>query len=84
MAKEAYNFIYSQKDCHPCDGFKFNTPFHCETETRKTAAEIIALSVSNSMALLGVLLALAPLVLKILTTKGDVGVDAKASDESEP
>ena len=84
MAEEAYNYIYSQKDCHPCDGFKFNTPFHCETKTRKTAAEIIALSVSNSMALLGVLLALAPLVLKILTPKGDAGVDAKATDESEP
>ena len=80
MAKEAYEYIYSQKDCHPCDGFKYNTPFHCDTETKKTAAEIIALSVSNSMALLGVLLALAPLLLRKLTCFAD---DTK-TDEEQP
>ena len=68
MAKEAYEYIYSQENCHPCDSFKFNSPFHCEKTVRKTAAEIIALSVSNSMALMGALVAAAPLVLKELTS----------------
>ena len=84
MAKETYEYIYSQENCHPCDGFKFNSPFHCEKTVKKTAAEIIALSVSNSMALMGALVAAAPLVLKMLTPEDDVGVDAKAIEESRP
>lgn len=27
MAKEAYEYIHSQENCHPCDSFKFNSPF---------------------------------------------------------
>lgn len=63
MAKQGFDFIYSHENCHPCDAFKLNTPFHCETVVKKTDAEIIGLSVSNVMALLGGLTVIAPLVL---------------------
>jgi len=63
MARQGFEFIYSRDNCHPCDAFKLNTPFHCETVVKKTAAEIIGLSVSNVMALLGGLTVIAPLVL---------------------
>jgi len=69
MSKEAYEFVYSHENCHPCDGFKFNTPFYCEKQVRKTAGEIIALSVSNTLALFGFLLAVGPALLKL----GDKG-----------
>jgi len=63
MARQGFEFIYSHENCHPCDAFKLNTPFHCETVVKKTDAEIIGLSVSNVMALLGGLTVIAPLVL---------------------
>jgi len=63
MARQGFEFIYSHENCHPCDAFKLNTPFQCETVVKKTAAEIIGLSVSNVMALLGGLTVIAPLVL---------------------
>lgn len=66
MSKEAYEFVYSHENCHPCDGFKFNTPFHCETQVRKSAGEIIALSVSNTLALFGFLVAVGPALIRAL------------------
>ena len=66
MSKEAYEFVYSHESCHPCDGFKFNTPFHCESKVRKSAGEIIALSVSNTLALFGFLVAVGPALIRAL------------------
>lgn len=72
MSKEAYEFVYSHKNCHPCDGFKFNTPFHCERRVRKTAGEIIGLSVSNTLALFGFLVAVGPQMIRALKIGEDV------------
>lgn len=85
MAKEAYEYIYTLKDCHPCDGFKYNTPFHCEKKVRKTAAEIIALSASNSMAFMGICIAAAPLVFKfVMLARQDEGSSSRGTNESLP
>ena len=78
MSKEAYKFVYSHENCHPCDGFKFNTPFHCEKQVRKTAGGIIGLSVSNTLALFGFLIAVGPALVRALK----IGEDAEvAKDE---
>ena len=74
MSKEAYEFVYSHENCHPCDGFKFNTPFHCEKQVHKTAGEIIGLSVSNTLALFGFLIAVGPALVRALKIQEDTEV----------
>lgn len=53
VALEAYEYIYSWTDCHPCDVFKYAAPYECQRHLKKSAAEIISLSVANTMALWG-------------------------------
>lgn len=62
FAVEAYEFIYSHENCHPCDSFKYASPFLCERVVPKTVSEAITLASSNVMALLSVSVALIPLM----------------------
>lgn len=64
-SRQAYEYVYSKPDCHPCDSFKHNSPFVCERNARKSAAEIIALATSNCMAVLAACIAAAPVLLKL-------------------
>ena len=81
MSKEAYEFVYSHENCHPCDGFKFNTPFHCEKQVRKTAGEIIGLSVSNTLALFGFLITVGPALVRALKIQEDAEVSKDEKHE---
>ena len=83
MSKEAYEFVYSHENCHPCDGFKFNTPFHCEKQVRKTAGEIIGLSVSNTLALFGLLIAVGPALIRALKIREGSEEAERAVNENE-
>jgi hypothetical protein len=83
MSKEAYEFVYSHENCHPCDGFKFNTPFHCEKQVRKTAGEIIGLSVSNTLALFGLLVAVGPALIRALKIGEGSEETERAVNENE-
>ncbi len=69
LAREAFEFMYSHSDCHPCDTFKYNSPFLCTREVRRGVLECVGLSIANSAALLGVLIALTPSILKCLGLK---------------
>ena len=80
-SRQAFEYIYSLANCHPCDSFKYNSPFFCEKRTRKTTAEILTLASSNIMAVWGAMIALIPFVVLIYTkskgkdTKLDRGED---------
>jgi len=64
-SRQAYEYVYGKADCHPCDGFKHNSPFICERNVRKSTAEIIALATSNCMAVLAAFIAASPVLLKL-------------------
>ena len=42
-ARQAFEYVYSKPNCHPCNSFKLNSPFLCERTVRKTVGEVIAL-----------------------------------------
>ncbi len=62
LAVEAYEFVYNYTNCHPCDSFKYAAPFFCVRHVKKSAAEAISLAVSNTIAILGVLIAGVPFI----------------------
>lgn len=55
VALEAYEYIYSWPNCHPCDVYKFSAPYECTRVVSKDPTEILSLSVANTMALWGIL-----------------------------
>ena len=63
VSRQAYEYIYSLDNCHPCDSFKFNSPFFCERQVYKTNAEIVTLASSNAMALSAAIISITPLLL---------------------
>ena len=73
LAVEAFEFIYNHSDCHPCDSFKYAAPFFCVRRVKKSAAEAISLAVSNTMAILGVLIAGIPPIMAFAHKSKQVG-----------
>jgi hypothetical protein len=71
ISRQAYEYIYSYENCSPCDSFKYNSPFYCERNVHKGAAEIIALASSNAMAAMSFFVAVAPLVLVKFVVKDE-------------
>jgi hypothetical protein len=63
LSRQAFEYVYNTENCHPCDSFKFNTPFYCEKDVKKDVGEVIALASSNTMALMSFLVAIGPLLL---------------------
>ena len=63
VSRQAHEYIYSLDNCHPCDSFKFNSPFFCERQVYKTNAEIITLASSNAMALSAAIISITPMLL---------------------
>jgi hypothetical protein len=63
LSRQAFEYVYNTENCHPCDSFKFNTPFYCEKDVKKDVGEVIALASSNAMALMSFLVAIGPLLL---------------------
>jgi len=63
VSRQAHEYIYSLDNCHPCDSFKFNSPFFCERQIYKTNAEIITLASSNAMALSAAIISITPMLL---------------------
>ena len=64
-ARQAFEYVYSKPNCHPCNSFKLNSPFLCERTVRKTVGEVIALATSNALAILAAFIACAPIVLTL-------------------
>ena len=62
-SRQAFEYVYSHANCHPCDSFKFNSPFFCERQVYKTNAEIITLASSNAMALSAAIISITPMLL---------------------
>jgi hypothetical protein len=73
LAVEAFEFIYNHSDCHPCDSFKYAAPFFCVRRVKKSAAEAISLAASNTMAILGVLIAGIPPIIAFAHKSKQVG-----------
>ena len=69
IAVEAFEYIFSWPNCHPCDIFKQNSPFFCERHVEKTWLNIFALSISNTLFVMGILITWAPLVLRVFLGK---------------
>ena len=65
ISAEAYEYVYGVDNCHPCDSFRYNSPFTCEKTVGIPVSTIIGLSFSNTMALYAFLLALGPLLGKL-------------------
>ena len=76
LAVAAYEFIYSHDNCHPCDSFKHAAPFFCVKRVKKTVAEAFSLAVSNTMAILGVIIAAVPILFVSRKTSTDVAPDS--------
>ena len=66
---ESFEYLFSQPNCHPCQIFKENAPFFCKREVRKTWVTIFALSISNTLFFMGILITWAPVVLRGLFSK---------------
>jgi hypothetical protein len=79
--RQAFEYVYSKPNCHPCDSFKFNSPFVCERTVRKTVGEVIALATSNALAILATFITCAPIVLTLGGVKKQ-GPPAATQDES--
>ena len=63
---QAINQIYAMGEgeaCNPCEHFKSNSPFNCKKEQKKKLLEILSLSVSNTLAVFSLLVAVAPMFL---------------------
>lgn len=72
MSRQAFEYVYGTENCHPCDSFKFNSPFYCEKKVHKGVLEIFALALSNSMAVSSLFIAAGPIVLlKFKAAEGD-------------
>lgn len=54
--------------CHPCEHFKTNSPFLCTKSKGKASLEILSLSVSNTVALFSLLVAVAQMLLNKLSS----------------
>ena len=64
-ARQAFEYVYSKPNCHPCDSFKLNSPFLCERSVHKSVGEVIALATSNALAILAAFITCAPIVLTL-------------------
>lgn len=86
FAVEAYEFIYSHENCHPCDSFKYASPFLCERVAQKSVAEAITLASSNVMALLSASVALIPLIVvsRMKNDDNETKNSRKLTDDEAP
>ena len=64
-ARQAFEYVYSKPNCHPCNSFKLNSPFLCERSVHKSVGEVIALATSNALAILAAFITCAPIVLTL-------------------
>mmetsp|Transcript_93 Transcript_93/g.342 ORF Transcript_93/g.342 Transcript_93/m.342 type:complete len:448 (-) Transcript_93:195-1538(-) len=81
VSRQAHEYIYSLDNCHPCDSFKFNSPFFCERQVYKTNAEIITLASSNAMALSAAIISITPMLLAYTRhRKSNANTQAPAPD----
>lgn len=69
IAVEAFEYIFSWPNCHPCSIFKQNSPFFCERDVQKTWLNIFALSISNTLFVMGIMITWAPLLLRVFLGK---------------
>ena len=69
VAVEAFEYVFSYPNCHPCDIFSQNSPFFCDRTVRKTWLNIIALAISNTLFLVGIMIAWAPILLRVFLGK---------------
>ena len=62
--------------CDPCETFKSNSPFLCKKSQKKKPLEILSLSVSNTLAVFSLLVAVTPMFLtKPPTAEQDLDVE---------
>ena len=69
VAVEAFEYVFSYPNCHPCDIFSQNSPFFCDRAVRKTWLNIFALAISNTLFLVGIMIAWAPILLRVFLGK---------------
>ena len=69
VAVEAFEYVFSYPNCHPCDIFSQNSPFFCDRTSRKTWLNIFALAISNTLFLVGIMIAWAPILLRVFLGK---------------
>ena len=69
VAVEAFEYVFSYPNCHPCDIFSQNSPFFCDRTIRKTWLNIFALAISNTLFLVGIMIAWAPILLRVFLGK---------------